>query len=237
MIDLKSTKIYADGANKKSILELDKNPLISGFTTNPTLMKKDLVIDYKSFALDVLNEIKTKPISFEVFADDMENMKRQALEIASWGKNVYVKIPITNTKDESTADLVNTLSHSGVKVNVTAVFTLKQVSLMTEALKGGEASVISVFAGRIADCGIDPVPVMIKALEKCMKTDEKIELLWASPRELLNISQAIDINCNIITVSHDLLAKLYLFGKDLEEYSLETCLMFYNDAKKAGYLL
>ena len=230
-------KIFADGASLDSLLELSRNPQIAGFTTNPTLMRKAGITDYRAFAHEVLGHIKDKPISFEVFADDFAHMKRQALEIASWAENVYVKIPISNTKRESSNDLIRDLSHSGVKLNVTAICTLEQVQKTADALKGGEPSVVSVFAGRIADTGRDPIPLMKSALEACKKADSKIELLWASPRELLNIIQADEIGCHIITVTPDVLKKLELVGKDLAEYSLDTVKMFYGDATAAGYRL
>jgi transaldolase len=230
-------KLFADGADLQSIIKLSQNPQISGFTTNPTLMCKAGVKDYSSFAKDVLKQVTDKPISFEVFSDELPEMERQAKEIASWANNVYVKIPITNTKAESTSPIINSLSHSGVKVNVTGVFTLEQVSLATDALKNGSPSVVSVFAGRIADTGVNPTPLMTKALNICKSCDSNIELLWASPRELYNIIEAEQVGCDIITVAHDVLAKLHLFGKDLTEFSLETIRMFYNDATKAGYSL
>ena len=234
---IKNVKIFADGADKKSLLELAKKDWVAGFTTNPTLMKKAGIQDYKAFALDVLSEIKDRPISFEVFSDDFDEMRTQALDIASWGSNVYVKIPITNTKGESSIPLVQELSHAGVKLNVTALFTLRQVSETAEALKGGAPSVISVFAGRIADTGRNPTPIMEEALAICQGADPNIELLWASPRELYNIIEADRAGCHIITVSHDILAKLGSLGKDLNEFSLETVQMFFNDAQKAGYKL
>lgn len=232
-----NVKIFADGADKQSLLELAKKDWVAGFTTNPTLMKKAGIQDYKSFALDVLSEIKDRPISFEVFSDEFDDMKRQALEIASWADNVYVKIPITNTRGESSIPLVKELSEAGVKLNVTAIFTLRQVSETVEALKNGAPSVVSVFAGRVADTGVNPVPLMEQALALCEEGGPHIELLWASPRELYNIIEADRSGCHIITVSHDILAKLNLLGKDLEEFSLETVKMFYNDAQKAGYTL
>lgn len=230
-------KVFADGADKKSLLELAKKDWVAGFTTNPTLMKKAGILDYKAFALDILSEIKDRPISFEVFSDEFSEMRTQALDIASWGENVYVKIPITNTKGESSIPLVQELSHSGVKLNVTALFTLEQVLQTAQALAGGAPSVISVFAGRIADTGRNPTPIMEAALAICQATDSNIELLWASPRELYNIIEADKSGCHIITVSHDILSKLSLIGKDLNEFSLETVQMFYNDAQKAGYKL
>jgi transaldolase len=234
---LKHTKIFADGADKNSLLELAKKDWVAGFTTNPTLMKKAGIQDYKAFALDVLAEIKDRPISFEVFSDEFDEMRTQALDIASWGDNVYVKIPITNTRGESSIPLIEELSHNGVKVNVTALFTLRQVSKTTEVLKGGAPSVVSVFAGRIADTGVNPVPIMQQSLALCEEAGPQVELLWASPRELYNLIEADNAGCHIITVSHDILAKLNLLGKDLTEFSLETVKMFYNDAQKAGYKL
>lgn len=228
-------KIFCDGADKKSILDLASKSWISGFTTNPTLMKKAGITDYKSFALDVLQDIKDRPISFEVFSDEFSEMKDQALEIASWASNVYVKIPITNTKGESSLDLVEDLSHGGVKVNVTAVFTLTQINESVKVLTGGAPSILSVFAGRIADAGIDPTYIMMEALAACMKADKNIELLWASPREIFNIIQAQNIGCHIITVPPDILAKVGSLGKDLTQFSLETVKMFYNDAQAAGF--
>jgi len=230
-------KIFADGADKKSLLDLAQKDWVAGFTTNPTLMKKAGITDYKAFALDILTEIKDRPISFEVFSDDFTDMKRQAHEIASWGDNVYVKIPITNTKGESSIPLVQELSHAGVKLNITAIFTLKQVADTVDAVAGGAPSVVSVFAGRIADTGRNPNTVMKAALKYCKSKDPNIELLWASPRELYNIVEANKVGCHIITVSHDVLGKLHLLDKDLEEFSLETVQMFYNDAQKAGYTL
>lgn len=230
-------KLFADGADLSSILNLYKNDKIQGFTTNPTLMRKAGVQDYSSFAKEVLKHIKDKPISFEVFSDELSEMETQAKEIASWGDNVYVKIPIINTKSVSTAPIIKSLSHSNVKVNVTGVFTLDQTLIAATALQGGAPSVISIFAGRIADTGRNPTPIMQSALHICAMIEPKIELLWASPRELYNIIEANNIGCNIITVSHDLLNKLNLFDKDLTEFSLETVQMFYNDAKKSNYSL
>ena len=234
---LGTIKIFADGASVPSILASAKNPRIAGFTTNPTLMRKDGVTDYRAFAKEVLAHVKTQPISFEVFADEFADMKRQALEIKTWGDNVYVKIPITNTRRESSIPLVADLARSGVKLNVTAICTLDQVRATAEALKGGAPSVVSVFAGRIADTGRDPVPLMREALRMCRAADGRIELLWASPRELLNLVQAAEVGCDIITVTPDLLKKLDLVGKDLGDYSLETVQMFFRDAQAAGYVL
>jgi transaldolase len=230
-------KIFADGASLPALLQLAKSPDIAGFTTNPTLMRKAGVTDYQAFARDALAAIRDRPISFEVFADDHPEMNRQAREIAAWGDNVYVKIPITNTKGESSIGLIRELATSGIKVNVTAICTLHQVQETAQALRGGAPSVVSVFAGRIADTGRDPVPLMKAALEMCTQADPGIELLWASPRELLNLVQAAEVGCHIITVTHDLLAKLHLIGKDLAEFSLDTVKMFHRDAADAGYRL
>lgn len=229
-------KIFADGADKAGMLEMYGKPHIRGLTTNPTLMKKAGITDYKSFAKDILTAIPDKPISFEVFSDDFAEMERQALEIASWGSNVYVKIPVTNTKREPSYELVRKLSKAGVKLNVTALMTLDQVSAVATALDKSVPSYISVFAGRIADTGRDPLPIMSKALE-VMKSTPKAELIWASPRELLNIFQADEIGCHIITVTNDILKKLSLVGYDLDDYSLDTVKMFYSDAVGGGFRL
>jgi transaldolase len=236
-LSTKRVKIFADGADLRSILELAARPEISGFTTNPTLMRKAGIQDYRGFARELLGHVKNKPISFEVFADEFPEMARQAKEIASWAPNVYVKIPITNTAGQSSAPLVEELSHSGVKLNVTAVFSLGQVLRAAQALKGGAPSVLSVFAGRIADAGQNPISIMQAALAICCELEPNIELLWASPRELLNIVEADQCGCHIITVSHDILSKLSLLGKDLEEFSLDTVKMFRRDAEAAGYTL
>ncbi|MBK6696386.1 MAG: transaldolase [Myxococcales bacterium] len=230
-------KIFCDGATLPDLLAMYKNPRISGFTTNPTLMRKAGLTNYEEFAKEVLKNIPDRPISFEVFADDFAEMKRQAMKITEWGKNVYVKIPITNTKRESALPLVRELAHSGVKLNVTAICTLEQVAGTTEALKGGAPSVVSVFAGRIADTGRDPIPLMAAARELCAAAGKDVELLWASPRELLNIVQAEQVGAAIVTVTPDLLKKLDLIGKDLAQFSLETVQMFYNDAQAAGFKL
>jgi transaldolase len=230
-------KIFADGASLPAMLESARNPRIRGFTTNPTLMRKAGVSDYRAFAREALAAIRDKPISFEVFADDFSEMRRQALDIATWGDNVYVKIPITTTRRESTVALVKELSHARVKLNVTAICTLDQVGETAQALRGGAPSVVSVFAGRIADTGRDPLPLMREALSLCRAADRKIELLWASPREVLNIVQAAEVGCDIITVTSDLLKKMELFGKDLADFSLETVEMFHRDATGAGYTL
>lgn len=228
------TKIFADGANREAMLALYANSHIAGFTTNPTLMRKAGIQDYKGFAQDILSVIKDKPISFEVFADDFNEMEAQAKEIASWGKNVYVKIPITNTKGQSAAPLVERLGKSGVKVNVTAILTLSQVEHVLPAVAQCPAAYVSVFAGRIADAGIDPLFIMSKTVE-LLKPYPQLELIWASPRELLNIVQSDLIGCHIITVTDDILKKLPTIGKDLEEFSLDTVKMFYSDAKAAGF--
>jgi transaldolase len=236
MMDDLNVKIFADGADLDGILALAAEPHIAGFTTNPTLMWKAGLTDYEEFARRLLERITTHPISFEVFADDADEMRRQARMIATWGDNVYVKIPVTTTSGEPMAPLVRELSEAGVKVNVTAVFTTAQVELLTEAVKDGAPSYISVFAGRIADAGIDPVPLMARAVD-IMVAAPRSELIWASPREILNVVQADQIGCHIITVTHDLLKKLSLLGKDLMQYSLETVQMFRNDALSAGFTL
>jgi transaldolase len=228
------TKIYADGAELQGMLAMYAETHIKGFTTNPTLMRKAGITDYRGFAKQVLTAIPDRPISFEVFSDEFAEMEREAREIATWGEHVYVKVPVTNTRREPAYDLVHRLSHAGVKLNVTALMTLEQVQEVTEALKGGAPSNISVFAGRIADTGRDPLPDMKAALE-IMKVEPRAELIWASPRELLNVFQADEIGCHIITVTNDILKKLSLHGKDLAEYSLETVKMFHDDAKAAGF--
>ncbi|PLX32731.1 MAG: transaldolase [Ignavibacteria bacterium] len=229
-------KIFADGAEKAGMLEMAADPMIAGLTTNPTLMRKAGISDYEAFSKDILAEITDKPISLEVFSDDFDEMERQALNIASWGENVYVKIPITNTKGESAAPLVDRLSAQGVKVNVTAMMTLAQVQSVVPGLAKGPGAYVSVFAGRVADSGVDPVPLMREVVEY-LKDYPMVELIWASPREVLNIRQADEIGCHIITVTNDLIKKMKLFGKDLDEFSLDTVKMFYNDAQAAGYKL
>lgn len=229
-----NVKIFADGADLKSILSLYEQPYVKGFTTNPTLMRQVGISDYKSFALEVLSHIKDRPVSFEVFADDIAGMEKQAHEIASWAPNVNVKIPITNTKGESTAELVGRLSEGGVICNVTAIFSLRQLQGILDVLNPDTPAILSIFAGRIADTGFDPVPLMEEAV-KLAQSKPKAEVLWASPRELLNIFQADQIGCHIITVTPDVLKKLSGVGKDLEVFSLETVQMFYNDAQAAGY--
>ena len=233
--DLK-VKIFADGAEKAGMLEMAAKPYVQGLTTNPTLMKKAGITDYKAFCKDILTEIKTKPLSFEVFTDEFDDMERQAMEIASWGNNVYVKIPVTNTKQQTCYSLVKKLTQQKVKVNVTALMTLTQVRDVVAALNPTVPSYVSVFAGRIADTGRDPVPVMAAAVEM-LKTAPASELIWASPRELLNIFQADAIGCQVITVTNDVIKKLSLIGYNLDTYSLDTVKMFYKDASEAGYKL
>ena len=233
--DLK-IKIFADGADLDSIKTMSKNAWIRGFTTNPTLMRKAGVTDYKTFALDVLKVVTDRPVSFEVLADEFNEMEDQAMEIASWGSNVNVKIPVTNTKGEFSGPLIRRLAQKGVHLNITAVMTLEQVSAVVNHLMPETPASISVFAGRIADTGSDPVPIMRHAL-KIMQARPQAELLWASPRELFNVIQANDIGCHIITATNDVLSKLSLFGKDHTEYSLETVQMFYRDASAAGFTI
>lgn len=236
MLDQISTRIFADGADLEGILALAADPRISGFTTNPTLMRKVGLTDYGHFAQDLLERVTEHPISFEVFADTAPEMRRQAHTIASWGENVYVKIPVTSTTGESMAPLARELSEDGVKVNVTALFTAAQVELITAAVASGAPSYISVFAGRIADAGVDPIPIMARSLE-IMEQAPRSELIWASPREILNLVQANEIGCHIITITHELLKKLDSLGKSLEQYSLETVQMFHDDALAAGFTL
>ena len=226
--------IYADGADLAGILEMAKNPLIKGFTTNPTLMRKAGISDYEKFARKLLSRIITHPVSLEVFADEFSEMRRQAEVIASWGPNVNVKIPITNTKGESAVPLVAELVKSGVVLNITAIMTHRQVEELAAVLSPTLTSIVSVFAGRIADTGVDPVPHMTKCKE-ILTHVPSARLLWASPRELLNIFQADAIGCDIITVTNDVLGKLALVGKSLDEYSLETVAMFRRDAVAAGF--
>jgi transaldolase len=231
-----SVKIFADGAVKSEMAEMYRNPQIKGFTTNPTLMRKAGINDYKAFALDVLQVIRDRPISFEVFSDELEEMKRQALLIRDWGKNVYVKIPVTNTRSEPTTSLVRELSLAGVQLNITAMTTFEQIAEMSKALQGGVPAFLSLFAGRVADTGRDPVPIMSAAAD-LLRQHPGQELIWASPRELLNVFQADEIGCHVITVTMDILKKLHLVGKDLKEFSLETVKMFRDDAQTAGYNL
>lgn len=233
--DLK-VKIFADGADIESIRKLYAQPNIQGFTTNPTLMRQAGIQDYKGFALEVLKIVTDRPVSFEVFADDIIEMEKQAIEIATWGKNVNVKIPITNTKGESTASLVKRLSSQGIICNVTAIFTISQLQEIVNVLDPKTPAILSIFAGRIADTGFDPVPLMLEAVN-IAKSKPLSEILWASPRELLNIFQADEVGCHIITVTPDLIKKLNGVGKDLAQFSLETVEMFYRDAKAAGYTI
>lgn len=235
-IDNLNVKIFADGADKAGMIEMYEKSFIKGLTTNPTLMKKAGVTDYRAFCKDILKTVTSKPLSFEVFSDDFVEMERQALEIASWGENVYVKLPISNTKGEPCYPLVEALVSRGVKVNVTAIMTIDQVRKVAEVLDPSIPSYVSVFAGRVADTGNDPLPLMIDALS--LLTDKPAaELIWASPRELLNIFQADEIGCHVITVTNDILKKLSLVGYDLNTYSLDTVKMFYNDAQAAGFSL
>lgn len=229
-------KIFGDGAELAGMLTLYRQPYIRGFTTNPTLMNKAGIRDYRAFARDVLAAIPDRPVSFEVFSDEVNDMERQARDIATWGDNVYVKIPVTNTRREPMYDLIDRLSHNRVKVNVTAVMTLEQVRDIVARVRGGAPSCVSVFAGRIADTGRDPVPIMREALG-ILRAEPNAELIWASPRELLNIFQADEIGCHIITVTQDILAKLSNVGKDLNDYSLDTVKMFHHDAQQAGFEL
>lgn len=229
-------KIFADGADKGGILEMSRRPYIAGFTTNPTLMRKAGVADYRAFAKDVLAAVPNRPISFEVFADDFGDMERQAREIATWGDSVFVKIPVTDTKGHSAAELIRRLAGDGIKLNVTALLTSEQVETVSAALGDHAPGFISVFAGRLADTGRDPLPVITRSLE-VMRPCPRQQLIWASPREVLNIVQADAVGCHVITVTNDLLQKLDLIGKDPLQFSLETVRMFYDDAKKAGYTL
>ena len=231
-----TVKIFADGADKARMLELYRHPAVTGFTTNPTLMKQAGISDYEAFAKDILANIPDRSISFEVFSDDFDEMERQALKIASWGPNVFAKIPVTNTKGASAVPLIRRLVQKGVQLNVTAILTDKQVEDVVAALKGTKHSYVSVFAGRIADTGRDPLPLMVKTVKACNAAGG-MEVIWASPRELLNIFQADEIGCHVITVTPDILKKLGTVGKDLEEFSLDTVKMFYNDGAAAGYRL
>jgi transaldolase len=231
-----TTKVFADGADLEHILKLAQDPLIKGFTTNPTLMWKAGLTHYEDFAARLLEQITEHPISFEVFADDEAEMRRQARHIAAWGENVYVKIPVTTTDGTSMAPLVRELSEEGVKVNVTALFTPRQVEEITAAVAEGAPSCISVFAGRIADAGVEPLPVMRECIE-IMRAAPRAECIWASPREILNLVQANEVGCHIITMTNDLLAKTKSLGKDLQQFSLETVEMFHRDAQSAGFSL
>ena len=229
-------KIFADGADKSGMIEMYNKSFIKGLTTNPTLMKKAGITDYETFAKDILTTVTDKPLSLEVFSDELDEMKRQALKIATWGNNVYVKIPVTNTRKESTCSIIKKLSDNGVKLNITAIMTLAQVRDVVLSLNPEVSAYVSVFAGRIADTGIDPIPIMSAAVE-LTRLKPKAEVIWASPRELLNIFHADQIGCQIITVTNDILKKLGLVGYDLENYSLDTVKMFFNDATAAGYQL
>ena len=233
--DLK-VKLFADGAERAGILKMYENPLIRGFTTNPTLMRKAGITDYEAFAKDIVSAVPDRPLSLEVFADEFDEMERQALKISRWGDNVYTKIPVTNTRHESSLDLICRLARQGVKLNVTALMTLDQVRDVSKALADGPACYVSIFAGRIADTGRDPVPIIADAVT-LLRPYSNIELIWASPRELLNIFQADSVGCHIITATNDLLQKLALVGKDLDDYSLETVEMFHRDATHAGFAL
>ena len=229
-------KVFADGADLEGMRELAQDPLISGFTTNPTLMRRSGVTDYSTFAKEVLTAITDLPISFEVVADDFEEMRRQARLIASWGTNVLVKIPVTNTRGESSSDLIRELSLEGLKLNVTAVLSLRQVWTVAQSLNVSSGAVVSVFAGRVADTGRDPIPLMMAALDILSDTPQT-ELLWASPREILNVVQADNIGCHIVTVTHDLLKKVEGLGRNLESVSRDTVAMFKTDADQSGLIL
>lgn len=237
MLESISTKVFADGADLAQILGLAGDPRVSGFTTNPSLMWKAGLTDYSEFARSLLEQITDKPISFEVVADDAEHIGRQARVISTWGDNVYVKVPVTTSGGESLAPLVRELSEDGIRVNVTALMTPAQVDVIARALRDGAASCVSVFAGRIADAGVEPLPIMSQALEILESVAPRAELIWASPREVLNLVQADSIGCHIITMTSDLIAKLELLGKDLDAYSLETVQMFRSDALAAGFNL
>lgn len=230
------TKIFADGADVAGISSMAAHPMISGFTTNPTLMRKAGISDYERFAREVLQVVPDLPISFEVFSDDFPEMEKQALKIASWGENVFVKIPVTNTRGESSAPLITRLAGSGVKTNVTAMMTPGQVKAVLPGLAGGPAAFVSIFAGRIADSGRDPIPLMEETIDLLCETPH-VELIWASPREVLNLVQANAIGCHVITMTNDLIGKIALLGKDLEEFSLDTVKMFDADARAAGFRL
>lgn len=236
IVDQLKVKIFADGADKAGMLEMYAKPYVKGLTTNPTLMRKAGITDYRAFAREILQAIPDRPISFEVFSDEFPEMERQAMEIAGWGDNVYVKIPVTNTRRQPSYELVRKLTKSKVKINVTALMTLAQVRDVVAVLNPETLSYVSVFAGRIADTGRDPVPLMAAAVE-LLKPNPKAELIWASPRELLNIFHADAVGCHVITVTNDILKKLHLAGFDLDDYSLDTVKMFYNDAVAAGFNL
>lgn len=229
-------KIYADGADLPSLLALYSKPYVHGFTTNPTLMHKAGIRDYRAFAAQVVEAIPDRPVSFEVFSDEFPEMERQAREIASWGRNVFVKIPVTNTRRESSSELVRRLAGDGISLNVTALMTLRQVEDVTESLRDGAPGYVSVFAGRVADTGQDPVPVMAQAVQIVGRVPGT-QLIWASPRELFNVFQADAVGCHIITVTPEILRKISMIGYDPDELSLDTVKMFYDDARKAGYVL
>lgn len=235
-LDNLHVKIYADGADKTGMLEMYRQPYIKGFTTNPTLMRQAGITDYAAFAREILQAIPDRPVSFEVFSDEFSEMERQAHVIAQWGANVYVKIPVTNTRRESAVLLIRRLAGAGIQLNVTALMTLAQVREVSAALAGGASSYVSIFAGRIADTGRDPMPLMAAAVE-LLRPYPNLELIWASPRELLNLFHADAVGCHIITMTNDLLKKLNLIGKDLDDFSLDTVKMFYDDAAKARYTL
>jgi transaldolase len=235
-VDLGTLKIFADGADRQGILELRDLPTIAGFTTNPTLMRAAGVDNYEAFALDLVQLVPDRPISFEVFSDEFHAMAEQARKIHTWGDQVYVKIPITNTRGESTADLQRLLADDGVRLNVTALMTVEQVEVAADTLEGGPPAFVSVFAGRIADTGRDPIPLMREALD-VLAPLQNVELIWASPREILNVVQAASIGCHVITVTHDLLKKLAGLGRDLTEFSLDTVRMFHRDAELSGFSL
>jgi transaldolase len=227
-------KIFADGANVKEMVKLYKDGIVDGFTTNPTLMRKDGVTNYEEFAKEVLSEITDLPISFEVFADDFETMEKEARKIDSWGKNIFIKIPITNTKGESSIELIEKLSHDGLTLNITAMLTLEQVKDVSKVISPDTKTIVSVFAGRIADTGRDPIPLMKEAVN-ILKSKSNAELLWASSRELLNIFHAESCGCHIVTVTNNFLKKAHLINKGLKEFSLDTVKMFHDDAVSAGY--
>jgi transaldolase len=234
MIKKLKVKIFSDGADKTDMLEMYSRDYIKGLTTNPTLMKKAGIKSYVNFCKDILKNINDKPISFEVFSDNFNEMERQAREIATWGKNVYVKIPVMNSDGENTYSLIKNLANDGIKLNITAIMTTKQVSDVVKNLNTNVESYISVFAGRIADTGVDPINIIKKSLE-IMKSNPKSELIWASPREVLNVIQADEIGCHIITVTKDIINKFKNLGYDLDKFSLDTVKMFSKDAKEAGY--
>lgn len=237
MIDEISTQVFADGADLDDIAALASSDLIRGFTTNPTLMWKAGLTDYHEFATRVLEEIGGAPVSFEVFADDEEGIREQARKIAAWGENVFVKIPVMTSSGESLERLAGELSHEGIRLNVTAIFTLEQVSAISGVLAGGAPSYVSVFAGRIADAGVDPLPIVAEAVRTVEATAPEASVIWASPREVFNLVQADTVGCHVITMTRDLLDKIPGLGKDLEQFSLETVQMFHRDAQEAGYSL